>query len=410
MGKVRCWAGSAACSTAITVDQHRTGLGPIINRSIIKALVALAIIAGLSSVAWFFTRPKPIEVTLASVDEGIVESTVVNTRAGTVEACRRSKLALPAGGQISRMWVKEGDRVKAGQKLLELWNRDLSAQAELARRQVATAEQQQRQACILASNAAAEARRMEALAAKGFISSQRVEDAQAQARAQQAACDAARADVKRAQSQISVARAGLDRTILIAPFDGIVAQVTGEVGEFTTPSPPGIPTPPAVDLIDDSCLYVTAPMDEIDAPKIRPGMPARIALDALPGRTFAGSVRRVAPYVTEVEKQARTVDVEVVFVNPEEVPKNLLAGYSADAEIILESREKVLRIPTQAIQDGNKALVLPADGEKLQEKTFTPGLANWAYTEVREGLAKGERVVSSFEDEAIKPGVLAKGK
>jgi len=64
-------------------------------------------------------------VSVAVVDEGLVEATVVNTRAGTVEACRRSKLALPAGGQISRMWVKEGDRVKRGQKLLELWNRDL---------------------------------------------------------------------------------------------------------------------------------------------------------------------------------------------------------------------------------------------------------------------------------------------
>ncbi len=338
-----------------------------------------------------------------------MESTVVNTRAGTVEACRRAKLALPAGGQINQMWVKEGDRVKRGQKLLELWNRDLSAQAELARRQVDTARQQQQQACILADNARLEAERMQALAAKGFVSSQRVGDAQAQARAQAAACDAARADVRRAQSQIAVARAGLERTMLVAPFDGIVAQVTGEVGEFTTPSPPGIPTPPAVDLIDDSCLYVTAPMDEIDAPKIKPGMPARIALDALPGKTFAGSVRRIAPYVTEVEKQARTVEVEVTFNNPDEVPKNLLAGYSADVEIILEARDKVLRLPTQAILEGNKVLTLAKD-DKLVEKSVSPGLANWAYTEIAKGLMKGERVVSSFESEDIKAGAPAKEK
>jgi HlyD family secretion protein len=365
---------------------------------------------GAAAAIWYITRPKPIEVTLATVDEGLVESTVVNTRAGTVEACRRSKLALPAGGQISQMWVKEGDRVKKGQKLLELWNRDLSAQAELARRQVATAQDMQRQACILAGNARSEAQRTEALAAKGFVSPQRVDDVKAQARAQEAACDAARADVKRARSQISVAHAGLERTVLLAPFDGIVAQVTGEVGEFTTPSPPGIPTPPAVDLIDDSCLYVTAPMDEIDAPKIKPGLPARIALDALPGKSFAGRVRRIAPYVTEVEKQARTVDVEVDFTNPEEVPKNLLAGYSADVEIVLETREKTLRLPTQAILEGNKVLILARDGDKLQEKSFTPGLANWAYTEVAKGLSRGERVVSSFEDEAIKAGAVAKAK
>lgn len=347
---------------------------------------------------------------MITVDVGNVESTVVNTRAGTVEACRRAKLALPSGGQIAHLWVKEGDRVKAGQKLLELWNRDLGAQAELARRQVSTTQQQQQQACILAANAKTEAQRTEALAAKGFVSSQRVDDARAQARAQQAACDAAGADVRRAQAQIGVASAGLERTLLRAPFAGIVARVTGEVGEFTTPSPPGIPTPPAVDLIDDSCLYVTAPMDEIDAPKIQPGMTARIALDALPGKKFSGKVRRVAPYVTEVEKQARTVDVEVVFTNPEEVPRNLLAGYSADVEIILDARANVLRLPTQAIQEGNKVLVLAKDNEKLVEKRFTPGLANWAYTEVRQGLNKGERIVSGFEDEKTKAGALAKAK
>ncbi len=384
---------------------------PIITRStLIKILIALLVVAGVAFGIWKATRPKPVEVVLATVDEGLVEATVVNTRAGTVEACRRSKLALPAGGQITNLWVKEGDRVKKGQKLLELWNRDLSAQAELATRQVATARENQRQACILAENAKSDAARTEALATKGFVSPQRAEDARAQARAQQAACDAASADIKRAQSQIDVARASLARTVLYAPFAGIVARVTGEVGEFTTPSPPGIPTPPAVDLIDDSCLYVTAPMDEIDAPKIKPGMPARIALDALPGKSFAGKVRRVAPYVTEVEKQARTVDVEVTFVDPAEVPKNLLAGYSADVEIILESRDKVLRLPTQAIQEGNKVLSLAKDNEKLVEKTFKPGLANWAFTEVAEGLGKGERVVSSFEDEAIKAGALARSK
>ena len=62
--------------------------------------------------------------------------------------------------------------------------------------------------------------------------------------------------------------------MLTAPFDGVVAEVNAELGEYVTPSPPGIPTPPAVDLIDDRCLYVTAPIDEVDAPEIRTGMPA----------------------------------------------------------------------------------------------------------------------------------------
>ena len=72
-------------------------------------------------------------------------------------------------------------------------------------------------------------------------------------------------------------------------------------------------------------------------------------------------MRRVAPYVLDTEKQARTVEVEAEIENPEKY--NLLPGYSADVEVILENRENVLRIPSQAILDGKRVLVLdPATG------------------------------------------------
>ena len=129
------------------------------------------------------------------------------------------------------------------------------------------------------------------------------------------------------------------RTVLVAPFDGTVAKIVGEVGEYSTPSPPGVAMPPAIDLIDESCLYVKAPMDEVDAPKIAVGQPVRITLDALPGRSFAGKVRRIAPYVTAVEKQARTVEIEVDFDDPQSAGR-LLVGYSADVEVILDVRQR----------------------------------------------------------------------
>ncbi|MEW6119148.1 MAG: efflux RND transporter periplasmic adaptor subunit [Pseudomonadota bacterium] len=373
----------------------------------LRTLLLVLVVAALAFAGWRATRPKPLEVEVAALARGPVEATVVNTRAGTVSACRRAKLAPVAGGQIVKLFVKEGQRVKAGQPLLELWNRDLAAQRELAERQRVTSEERRREACILAENARQDAARDEQLAAQGFVSPQRVEDSRANARARQANCDALAADVKRAQAQIDVTRAGIERTVLTAPFDGIVAQVTGEVGEFTTPSPPGIPTPPAVDLIDDSCVYVTAPMDEVDAPRLKPGLPARITLDALPGQTFPGRVRRIAPYVTEVEKQARTVDVEVDFADADHRP--LLVGYSADAEVIIERRVDVLRVPTQAIRQDGSVLVLGADGV-LANRPFKPGLANWAFTEVLDGLAAGDRVVTAFDSEDITAGARAVAK
>lgn len=370
----------------------------------LRYLILLVVLAALAFAGWRATRPKPLEVEVAALARGPVEATVVNTRAGTVTACRRAKLAPAAGGQIVKLFVKEGERVKAGQPLLELWNRDLAAQRDLAQRQLTTSEERRREACILAENARRDAARDETLAAQGFVSPQRVDDSRANARARQANCDALAADVKRAQAQIDVTRAGLERTLLAAPFAGVVARVTGEVGEYATPSPPGIPTPPAVDLIDDSCLYVTAPMDEVDAPRLKPGMPARITLDALPGQTFPGRVRRIAPYVTEVEKQARTVDVEVDFAEPERQP--LLVGYSADAEVIVDRRDDALRLPTQAIRQDGSVLVLGADGV-LAARTPKTGLANWAYTEVLDGLAAGDRVVTAFDSEAVAPGARA---
>lgn len=372
------------------------------SRTWLRLVIVALAVAALGYAGWLVTRPKPPEVDVAVVARGPVESTVVNTRAGTVKACRRAKLAPVMGGQIVKMWVKEGQRVKAGEPLLELWNRDLAAQRELATRQLTTAEEHRREACILADNARRDADRTAQLANQGFVSPQSTENARADARARQANCDALAADVKRARAQIRVTMAGLDRTTLTAPFAGIVAKITGEVGEFTTPSPPGIPTPPAVDLIDDSCLYVSAPMDEVDAPKLKPGQPARITLDALPGRVFDGHVRRIAPYVTEVEKQARTVDVEVDFDTP---PHDaLLVGYSADVEAIVERRDNVLRVPTQAIQQDGTVLAVGKD-DRLETRRLKTGLANWAFTEVTGGLDAGNRVLLSFDQENVKAGV-----
>ncbi|MCH9638192.1 MAG: efflux RND transporter periplasmic adaptor subunit, partial [Betaproteobacteria bacterium] len=307
------------------------------------------------------------------------------------------------GGQISTIWVKEGDRVNKGQRLMELWNADLKAQRELAKRQLAMSKERRREACIIAENAMRESIRMQQLVSKGFISSQGAEDADANARARQASCDAAISDIKRAESQVLVTEASLDRTTITAPFAGVIGKITGELGEYTTPSPPGVPTPPAIDLIDDTCLYVSAPMDEVDAPKIKLGQPARITLDAMSELVFEGAIKRIAPYVTEIEKQARTVDIEVSFIHTP--GESILVGYSADVEVILESRENVLRIPTQAIRQNNIVLRLGTDS-RLEEIQLQTGLANWSFTEVLSGLKEGDQVLVSFDQEEVKAGVF----
>jgi HlyD family secretion protein len=377
---------------------------PLFRRWSIRFLIVAVLLAAAYAGWRAYTKPKPLQVNVVEVALGRVEATIANTRAGSVKPCRRAKLAPQGGGQIARLLVKEGDRVSAGQVLLELWNVDLAAQIRLADEQVGAARARRNEACAGAQAARREAARQQRLVAQGFVSAAAVDKADSEADVREAACRAAGAEIAAAEARVDTARAALSRTVLKAPFAGIVAEVTGEQGEYTTPSPPGIPTPPAIDLIDDACLYVTAPIDEVDAPRIKVGLPARIALDAFPGQHFAGRVRRIAPYVLEVEKQARTVEVEVVFTDAK-AAKTLLVGYSADAEIVLESRDKVLRVPAQALLDGNKVLVLK--NGMLEERKVELGLSNWEFSEVRGGLQAGEKVVTSLEIEGVKAGVPA---
>lgn len=373
--------------------------------TILRWLIAIALAAAAAGAVWQVTRPRPVAVLAATANAGRVEATIANTRAGSVSACRRAKLAPPLGGRIEKLAAREGERVKRGQLLLQLWNEDLAARESVSREQLGAARSHVTESCLMADNALREAARVRRLRDKGFVSEDRVDRAESEAKARQASCDVARAQEKEASARIAASRADTARTFVRAPFDGIVAEVNGEVGEFLTPSPPGIPTLPAIDLIDDSCLYVTAPIDEVDAAQLKVGMTARITLDAYRGKQFQGKLRRIAPYVLAVEKQARTVEVEATFDVPNE-SRHLLVGYSADIEIVVAGRDQVVRIPTPALMPGNRVLVLDAGG-KLAERAIQTGLSNWEYTEVRQGLEPGTRVVTSLERAGVKAGASA---
>jgi len=368
-------------------------------------ITLVIIVAAIAALVVWLGREKPVEVVVKKIDVGVVQETVANTRAGTIEACRRAGISPSVGGQISNLAVTEGDIVEQGQVLMELWNEDMQAQYQLAISEARAAAANANQVCVRAEVAQRESDRQKKLQKKNLSSEEALDRADGEARAQKAACNAAKATSEVSKARLTVIQAELDRTRLVAPFAGIIAEVNGEIGEFVTPSPVGIPTPPAVDLMDISCVYVSAPIDEVDAPRIRVEMKANISLDALSGEVFAGTVKRIAPYVLEVEKQARTVDVEVDFVCQQGC-ENMLPGYSADIEVILEEQGNVLRIPTEAILEGNRVLVFAVD-KLLEQREIKTGLSNWEWTQVIEGLSEGDEVVVSVEREGVEDGVAA---
>ena len=351
-------------------------------------------------------REEPLAVTLHTVGRGTVELTVTNTRAGTVKACRRSALSMPGGGRVEVLHVKEGQEVAAGELLLELWNEDRKAMTAQAESQLAAASHRREQLCVEADNAAREARRLATLQQRKLVAQELAEAADTRARSAAFACRAAGDEQQTAASNLQMNRALLAETQLRAPFAGIVAEINGEVGEYVTPSPPGIPMPPAVDLIDYSCLYVTAPIDEVDAGRLKPGLPARISLDAFRGEHFAGRLDRIAPYVVELEKQARTVDVDVLFTDPAD-RERLLVGYSADIDVVLEAHEEVIRIPSEALMDNDTVYRLDPAGSRLRRVAVQTGIRNWNFTEITAGLAVGDRVVTSLDQPGLADGALA---
>ncbi|ELM3617359.1 efflux RND transporter periplasmic adaptor subunit [Aeromonas sobria] len=347
-------------------------------------------VVAVAAVAWWW-RPQPTPIRLVEVGRGDVLVTVVNTRAGTIKSCQRAGLSLPGGGVVAQIAVKAGDRVVQGDLLLTLWSDDIRADLDRARAQQALGKTQREERCSEAAYYEREANRLATLLAKNLTSRTLAEQAQNLADTRRYICRASRQQERVDEAQVAQVEARLSERRLLAPFAGVVAEVNSKLGEYMTPSPPGVAMPPVIDLIDDRCLYVSAPIDEVDAARLKVGQSARVLLDAMPGRDFAATVTRIAPYVKELEKQARTVEVEAALTAlPTDVP--LLIGYSADLEVEVTRATDVLRVAASSRADDGSVLRL--EGDKLVRVVPRWGVENWNWIEVAEGLAAGDRLAA----------------
>ena len=370
----------------------------IVVSAILLAAVALRVLV-------FRASPVPVEV--ARVESGTVEEIITNTRAGTVKARMRAKLSPQIGGRVTELPFRKGAAVQAGALLLKLDDSVQRAQVLLTHEQVKTAESRAREACLAAELAQKELQRGKALSADGITSQQDLDTLESNRDRTGAACQAALAACDQTRAQVGLANAELGLTVVRAPFSGVIADCSTEVGEWITPAPPGVPIPAVLDLIDPGSVDVSAPIDEVDSQRVRVGQEVRVAVDSLPGEKLAGRLARVAPYVLDVLEQNRTVEIEVDLLNAK-TAGTLLPGTSADVEVILARREEVPRIPTAAIAEGGKVLVLK--NGRLEEHTISTGMRNWQFTEVKGGVSIGELVVIARDSPDIKPGARAQAR
>jgi HlyD family secretion protein len=367
-------------------------------------IAAITVVALVVLLRYTVFAPDIVEVRTATVERGLVEETVTNTRAGTVKVRLRAELSPQIGGLVVALPHREGDRVEAGEVVVMLDSRAQRAELVSAETTVEAAKAQADEACLAAELAEKELSRVETLHSQGIASDQNLDVLRTDRDRTRAGCAAARSVVGQAESRVFAAEVQLEFTELRAPFAGTVAEVSTEIGEYITPSPPGLPIPPVIDLLDPASIYVSAPIDEVDAERIGIGQVVRVTVDSRPDQTFDGSVARVAPYVLDVLEQNRTVEVEVELADPLAMA-GVLPGTSADVELILDRREDALRIPASAVAEGGKVLVL-SEGV-LVEKVIGVGLRNWRFAEVLDGLEAGETVIVVRNSPDIKAGARA---
>ena len=364
--------------------------------SLVLALVVLAV-----ALRFTVLRPDPVSVKVTPVEIGRVEATVTNSKAGTIRARKRAYLSAEVGGRVVELLYREGNRVTAGEVLVRLADATPKANLVLAEQGLRVSEAHAKAACIASERSSRELERKRTLADRDVVSADILDELQSVHRGEKASCNALLAEVGRAQAHIAQATEELVKYSVRAPFDGVIAEQNIEVGEWVTPSPPLLKSPAIVDILDPASIYVSAPMDEVDSAKIRVGQLASITVDSRQGESFPGRVVRVAPYVLDYEAQNRTVEIEVEF-GDDAIAAEFLPGTSADVEVVQESRERVLRIPTTALLEGPRVLV-PNDGV-LEERSVETGLRNWNFAEVRGGLEDGELVVVTLDREEVQPG------
>lgn len=304
--------------------------------------------------AWLFLRgdnnSEPYRS--AAVDRGSITRVVSAT--GTLQPLVSANVGSTVSGPVTQVLVDYNSQVHANQVLARLdptpfQQRIVQAQAQLA--------QAQAQAAV----ANADYERYVALQQRGFASEQLMAQ-------QRAARDTARAAVAQAQAALASARTDLDRSVIRSPIDGVVVDRQVNVGQSVAAS---FQAPTLFVIAQDlSRLQANITVDEADIGEVEEGMPVRFTVDAFPDRQFEGRVSQVRQQGV-AEQGVVSYTVVVQADNP---GRQLLPGMTANAEIVIEERENVLRVPNTALRfrPGDAQLVAQAQAMTQQGGAGAP--------------------------------------
>ncbi|MBI3096658.1 MAG: efflux RND transporter periplasmic adaptor subunit [Planctomycetes bacterium] len=353
----------------------------------LTALVLIALLAAGAygvKIRWLAPKPVPVRITVAVMAP--VEETVTASSVGTVKPVREVVCSAEVTGKILRIHAREGDRVRAGAQTIEIDHADTDARRAAAQADIAVARAELARARVASRNAEEEYSLIEHQRRESVISEQERLRAKAARDAATEAIPVAEARVAQLEAMLRTLDVALARATITAPFDGTVTQLWVEEGESVTPGAR------LCEVMDLSRNHVRAPIDEVDIGKVRLGQPVRLQFEAFPGETISSTVTLITPLITTAIEKNRTAEIEAPLDDPGGRYK---VGMSTDVTVVTASKPTGLAIPTKSIRDRTTVLVV-VDG-RIVSRRIQAGLANWATTEILEGVTAGEQVVSLLD-------------
>jgi len=372
------------------------GLAPLRRRRrrrwITWGIVALLAVAAALFVA---LRPKVAEVqTTPIVTTYPSQQFVVLNATGYVVAQRKAAISSKATGRLEWLGVAEGSRVKAGELIARIDNRDVVAQEQSAEAQVGAARAGVEQARVEQQNAQVELRRNEDLVTKGFISQSALDTAKARADRATAQVASASAALNAALANARNAKVAVDYTEIRAPFDGVILSKTANVGDLVTPFSNATDSKGAVvSMADMSTLEVEADVSESSLSKVKVGQPAEVVLDALPDTRFRGHISRMVP---TVDRAKATVMTKVKFdaIDPRILPEMSAKVSFLSQEVSDEQQKALLAVNPEAIvQRGGRTVVFIVRDNKAVAVPVTPGARIGDATAVTGAVKSSEKAV-----------------
>jgi HlyD family secretion protein len=363
------------------------------------AALAFVLVAAAAFASWRLLRTVAVEFAMAA--PGTIPAQVAGP--GTVQARVPVTISARLTSTILEVTADVGDAVRAGQVLVTLDARDLSArrgavlkQQESVARQFDAAEAAVAKARADLDLARSRQRRDADLHAQGFLSLASLDTSTAGARAAEAALDSAeavrdgrRADQGAVAQEVQAAGAQLAYMKLSTPMAGVVVQRLAEPGTTVAPGTP------ILRLVDPASLWVATRVDEALVARVMPGQPASIRLRS--GSVHAGRVERIA---MQSDAATRELDVHVAFAGP---PPRVAIDQEADVRIEV-GQDQGLVLPASALaQDGTgRSGVLQVVAGRTRFVPVVTGAAGDGRVLVREGLKAGDSVVANAGE--AKPG------